>query len=415
MISILTIKKTPIFAIAQMFKNTMLKNTVLPVLALTLTLASSVYAGVGGGVEAKETVDLVEVVMFTAIFLLGIGAVFGMGLAFAAKKFAVKEDPRVDQVSDVLAHAHCGACGYPGCRQYAEAVVFNDDISANLCTPGGKETAAEVARITGKEVAVTEPKVARVLCQGGLSKSVRRFKYEGIEDCRAAILASGGNKACIYGCLGYGTCFRVCPFDAITMSDDALPVIDPIKCTACGKCAQACPTKVIEILPLAKEVLVRCHSKDKGAATRKSCQVGCIACGMCVKVCPYDAVSVESNLARIDVDKCKVCGLCVRKCPTNAILDALPYRPKALVTEKCIGCGSCVKVCPVNAPTGEKKKQHVIDQGKCIGCGICTLKCPVTAITGTINFPEVLQAYEAKQAARAKKAAESKETTASSS
>lgn len=384
---------------------------------LILLSSSLLYAGVGAGVEAKESVDIVEVLKFSAIFLLGVSTLFGIGLAFAAKKFAVKEDPRVDQVSDFLAHANCGVCGFPGCRQYAEAVVLDAEIAPNLCTPGRAPTAEAVARITGKTLVVTEPKIARVLCQGGLSKSVRRFKYEGVEDCRAAILASGGDKSCIYGCLGYGTCATVCPFDAITMSDDFLPIIDPVKCNACGKCAQACPTKVIEILPLSKDVLVRCHSKDKGATTRKNCQVGCIACGICVKVCPYNAPVVENNLSRINLDKCRVCGLCVAKCPTKTIMDYIPHRPKAFVTDKCIGCAICTKVCPVNAVSGEPKKLHVINQEKCIGCGICTSKCPVVAITGTINYPEVAQAATAKKAAREKaakeKATQEKETSAS--
>ncbi len=362
--------------------------------------------GVGGGVEARESVNLVEIVKFTAVFLFGISVVFGLGLAFAAKKFAIEMDPRVDQVSDFLAHAHCGACGYAGCRQYAEAVVLKPEVAPNLCSPGGKATAEAVAKITGKVMEQLEPKIARVFCQGGCSKSVRRFKYEGIKDCRAAIIASGGDKACIYGCLGYGSCSRACPFGAITMSDDSLPIIDPATCTACGICAQTCPTKVIEILPMAKEVLVNCHSKDKGAATKKNCQVGCIACGICVKVCPYDAPKVENFLSRIDLDKCKVCGLCKTKCPTKAIVDYIPKRPKAFVTEKCIGCHTCAKVCPVNASSGELKKKHVINQDKCIGCGICASKCPKVAITGTFNYTEVLQAYEAKKAAREKAKAE---------
>jgi len=369
-------------------------------------------AGVGGGVEARESVDLIQLVKFAAAFLLGISALFGIGLAFAAKKFAVKEDPRVDQVSDVLAHAHCGACGYPGCRQYAEQVVLNPDVPANLCTPGGAAAAEAVARITGKVMEQMEPKIARILCQGGRSKSARRFKYEGVLDCKAAILASGGDKACIYGCLGYGSCSRACPFGAITMSDDSLPVVDPVKCTACGVCAQTCPTKVIEILPMAKEVLVRCHSKDKGPVTKKNCQTGCIACGLCEKVCPYNAAQVENFLSRIDLDKCKVCGLCVRKCPTNAIMDYIPKRPKAAVSDACIGCHACAKVCPVNAASGELKKKHAVNQDKCIGCGICTTKCPVCAITGTFNYPEVLKAYEEKKAAREKAKAE-KEAPAS--
>ncbi len=385
MISISTIKKAPIFTIA-----------------LLLFWTSALYAGVGGGIEARESVDFFEVLKFAVIFLAGISGAFGIGLAFAAKKFAVETDPRVEQVLGVLAQAHCGACGYAGCQQYAEAVVLDPDVSPNLCTPGRAPTAEVVAKITGKAMAAADPKIARIFCQGGMSKSARRFKYEGVEDCRAAILASGGDKACVYGCMGYGTCSRVCPFDAIKMSEDYLPIVDPVKCTACGKCAQACPTKVIEILPLSKDVIVRCHSKDKGAATRKNCQVGCIACGICVKVCPYNAPVIENNFSRINLDKCRVCGLCVAKCPTNAIMDYLPYRPKAVVTESCIGCGICTKVCPVNAASGENKKLHVIDRNKCIGCGICTSRCPVLAITGTINYPEVAQAAEAKKAARAK-------------
>lgn len=369
--------------------------------------------GVGGGVEAKEHVDIVTVLKFSAVFLAGISAIFGLGLAFAAKKFDVKTDPRVEDVLDVLAHAHCGACGYPGCRQYAEAVVMEAEVSANLCSPGGEATTKAVAVITGKEIKMTEPRIARILCQGGISKSKRRFKYEGVEDCMAAVLAAGGDKSCVYGCLGYGTCLRACPFGAITMSDDHLPEVDIVKCTACGKCAQACPENVIEVLPLAKEVLVRCRSKDKGAAAKKNCQTACIGCGMCVKVCPYNAAVMDENLSKIDLDKCKVCGLCVRKCPTNAILDSLPYRPKASITEEeCIGCGICARVCPVNASSGEKKKLHVINQDKCIGCGICTSKCPKVAIVGTINYPEVAQTAEEKKAAREKTRAEAEEQPA---
>ncbi|MCK5511895.1 MAG: Fe-S cluster domain-containing protein [Thermodesulfovibrionia bacterium] len=390
-----------------------MKKIIVCNILILLLWAPALYAGVGGGIEARESVDIIETLEFVAIFLLGVSAVFGIGLAFAAKKFDVKTDPRVEQVLDVVVHAHCGACGYPGCRQYAEAVVMDPDVAPNLCSPGRAPTAEAIARITGKALSAAEPKIARVFCQGGLSKSERRFKYEGIEDCRAAVLASGGDKSCIYGCLGYGTCSRACPFEAITMSEDFLPLIDPVKCTACGKCAQACPKNVIEILPLAKEVIARCHSKDKGPLTRKYCQTGCIACGLCVKVCPFNAPIVESNCSRINLDKCKVCGLCVIKCPTDAIMDYIPKRPKALITEKCIGCGKCMKVCPVNAASGENKKLHVIDQDKCIGCGICTAKCPVVAITGTLNFPEVLQEYEAKKAAREKeKEAREKEAAA---
>ncbi len=394
------------------FNVIMKRTTFIFTFALLLFCSSTLYAGVGAGVDAKETVNLVDALIFTAVFLAGMSAVFGLGLAFAAKKFDVKTDPRVEQVLDVLAHAHCGACGFPGCRQYAEAVVSDAAVPTNLCSPAGPPAAQAIATITGKAAAVTEPRIARVFCQGGVSRSSRRFKYEGIEDCRAAVLASGGDKSCVYGCLGYGTCFRACPFNAITMNDEDLPVIDPVKCTACGKCVQACPKKVIEILPMAKEVLVRCHSKDKGAATKKNCQVGCISCGICVKVCPYNAAAIDNNLSRINIDKCRVCGLCVTKCPTNAIMDYIPNRSKAFITEKCIGCHKCANICPVSASSGERKKRHAVNDVKCIGCGICTANCPVLAIEGTINYPEIKEAFEAKKAAASEAQSQAKEETA---
>lgn len=379
-----------------------LKNTALLVIAILLIVVSNGYAGVGGGVDAKEHVDIIPVLKFTLIFLAGIGTIFGLGLAFAAKRFSVKIDPRVEQVKDVLAHAHCGACGYAGCEQYAEAVVNKPDVPPNLCTPAGSKAAEAIALITGKKAEVREPIYSRIMCQGSWSKSTKRFKYEGVRDCRAAVLAGGGDKTCIYGCIGYGTCMRVCPFGAITMSEDHLPVVDMVKCTGCRKCEAACPKKVIEMLPGSKAVLVACHSRDKGVEVRKNCQIGCIACVKCVKICPFDATSISNNLSRIDVNRCRVCGLCVGACPTSAIVDFIPRRPKAFVTDKCIGCQICMKVCPVNAASGEQKKMHSINQDKCIGCGICTAKCPVQSIDGTFNALEVF----ASAAAKKKKSAE---------
>ncbi len=78
-------------------------------------------AGVGGGIEVKETVNVAVVLRDVAIFLVALAGIFGIGLAMAAQRFAVKVDPRIDEVKGVLAGAHCGACGFPGCEQYAEA------------------------------------------------------------------------------------------------------------------------------------------------------------------------------------------------------------------------------------------------------------------------------------------------------
>jgi Na+-translocating ferredoxin:NAD+ oxidoreductase subunit B len=389
-----------------MFNSLMRKRVFVFILTLTLALLCSavVYAGVGGGVEGKEKVDIIPLIKWTLVFLAGLGTVFGIGIAMVAKRFAVEIDPRVEKVMDVLAHAHCGACGYAGCEQYAEAVVKNNEVSPNLCIPAGAKGAEAVALITGKKAEIKEPQFARIMCQGGTSRSRKRYRYEGVPDCRAAILAGGGDKACRYGCLGYGTCSRVCPFGAITMTEDNLPSVDITKCTGCRKCEAACPTKVIEVLPASKMVLVTCHSKDKGGDTKKHCDVGCIGCGICVKVCPFNAPSVASSLAKIDINKCRICGLCVPKCPTRAITDFIPVRSKAFVLDSCIGCQICTKVCPVDAPSGELKKLHAIDKNKCIGCGICTAKCPTQSIDGTFNAQEVFATAAEKKRKKAEAA-----------
>lgn len=260
--------------------------------------------------------------------------VFGIGLALTARKFFVKTDPKVEKITEALAHAHCGACGFAGCEQYAEAVLKEPGVPPNLCTPGGMQCTSLVAELTGKIAQEREPEYARIMCQGGNEKAMKKFAYHGVKDCRAAALAGGGDKACPYGCLGYGTCVRVCPFGALSMGATGLPVVDIEKCTGCKKCAAACPKKVIEILPASTRVIVACHSKDKGAITRKYCTVGCIGCGKCLKVCPVKAPKVENNLSQIDITKCTGSRLCVENCPTKAIIELIPQKSPSAVERK---------------------------------------------------------------------------------
>jgi len=336
--------------------------------------------GVGGSVESVEFVEI-KTIVYAVALLAVLGVIFGIALAIVASRFVVKVDPKVEQVRETLPGANCGACGFAGCMGYAEAVVGNPDVAPNLCAPGKSPVAEKIAQITGKAAGAVDPKIARVFCQGGRSKSQCKFIYSGVMDCTAAVLAAGGDKSCDFGCLGYATCMRACPFDAIRMSEDSLPLINKEKCTACGKCVAACPKQVIELGLMSKAVVISCHSRDKGVDTKKKCQVGCIGCGMCVRTCPVDAIKLENNLARIDHSRCITCGLCVKKCPTSAIHDYIPVRPKAFIhAEKCVGIDVCAKVCPVSAISGEIKGVHKVDQTKCIGCGMCEARCSKKAI-----------------------------------
>jgi electron transport complex protein RnfB len=360
-----------------------LANILTQILSHALSLFANKLIPLVGVGESAEAVEYVapQTIYTGLIVLAALGIVFGIALAIVAARFVVKSDPKVERVRETLPGANCGACGFAGCMGYAEAVVGNPDVAANMCAPGKATVAEKIAEITGKKAEKVEPKIARVFCQGGTSLSQRKFIYTGVKDCTAAVLAAGGDKSCEYGCLGYATCMRTCPFGAITMNEDNLPIINPEKCTACGKCVAACPKQVIELAQASKAVVISCHSRDKGVDVKKKCQVGCIACGICVRTCPVDAIKIDNNLARIDHNKCIVCGLCVKKCPTSAIRDYIPVRPKANIDPaKCVGIDICEKVCPVNAISGEVRSVHTVDQSKCIGCGMCASRCPKKAI-----------------------------------
>lgn len=298
--------------------------------------------------------NMTNIVIATIVVMAAIGAVFGFVLAYANKKFAVEVNPLIHIVEDVLPKGQCGACGYAGCAAYAEAVVLNPDVPPNLCIPGKKPVANMVADLTGKVAPELEPRYAYVRCSGTLDKAVKNYNYSGIEDCVAASLLQGGPKGCQYGCLGFGTCVKNCPFDALTMGADGLPVVDKKKCTGCGKCETVCPKKVIQMSPINAPVAVNCNSKDKGAVARKVCTVSCLGCGICAKNCEYGAIKVENNLAVVDPHICmEKCSdpTCLAKCPTKAIgaiagviLPEIESRQEiAANASDCSSCGECNK------------------------------------------------------------------------
>ena len=272
-----------------------------------------------------------DLILIAVISLGAIGLVAAVILYAASKKFAVYEDPRIAQVSEVLPQANCGGCGYPGCSGFAAACVKAGSLEGKLCPVGGQPTMEKVAAILGLEAAASEPKVAVVRCNGTCANRPKLTKYDGVRSCVVANSTYGGESGCTFGCLGCGDCVSACTFGAIKMNPETgLPEVDESKCTACGACAKACPRSIIEIRPKGKNnrrVYVQCVNKDKGAVARKACAAACIGCGKCVKVCPFEAITLENNLAYIDPAKCKSCRKCEMECPQNAII-AVNFPPR---------------------------------------------------------------------------------------
>ncbi|MFC1804446.1 RnfABCDGE type electron transport complex subunit B [Candidatus Omnitrophota bacterium] len=246
-----------------------------------------------------------------------LGVLFAVSLSVASRKLAVKTDPRLAKLQDLLPGSNCGACGCAGCIGFAESLI-GDKAVIDACRVCEEDAKHKIAQLLGKSLEKQVKKLAVLHCNGG-SKVKDRFFYRGIEDCTAAHLLLGGQKECIFGCLGFGTCERVCPFGAIKMSDQGLPAVDEIKCKACNKCVEACPKKLFSLVPVTGRVFVACKSQDLGKEVKAVCPVGCIACTLCERACKFDAIHVIDNLAVIDYNKCTSCGECVKVCPTKCI------------------------------------------------------------------------------------------------
>ncbi len=275
-----------------------------------------------------------NLLLLATLSMGGLGVVFSIFLGIADKKLRVEEDPRVEAAFGILPGVNCGACGLPSCHVFAERVV-DGGIPVNGCLAGGEEVAKKLGELLGVETPETQRLLAVVLCKGGDAEAVMEAEYFGERSCEAAQL-TGGGKACIYGCLGYGDCVRACPFDAIDMNENSIPVVFYDACVGCGKCAEACPRNIIEMHPEAHKLFVYCRNRDKGAVARKVCKVACVACTLCVKDCEVEGgIEIKDNLAVVNYDRCVESEAAPKRCPTKCIFNDIErYNTKDSFYEK---------------------------------------------------------------------------------
>lgn len=256
----------------------------------------------------------------SAAILGGVGAFFGTMIALARKKLYVWEDPRIDEVNGMLPGANCGACGFAGCRAFAEGLIGGDTQPA-VCTVASADDRAEIAALLGVDVGTAATRVARLLCAGGCDVAPYRAEYLGLQTCRAAAAVAGGGKACAWGCLGLGDCEVSCTFDAIVMNDVDLPVVIPEKCTACGDCVEACPKDLFTLMPMEQRLLVQCKNLLEGADAEAVCSVACNGCGRCAADAAPGLIEIVDGLAVIDYGRNPdATEHAIDRCPTGAIV-----------------------------------------------------------------------------------------------
>lgn len=146
--------------------------------------------------------------------------------------------------------------------------------------------------------------VARVYCRGCVQVNTEE-----------------NQSVCKSGCIACNACADVCKFQAISVGDRNVAVVDDEKCVGCGLCVKACPQGIIHKNISDHGFIPKCSNEEAGVVARKECDNSCIACGICKKNCPMGAITIEHNHAVIDGELCSDCGFCLVVCPRNVIVD----------------------------------------------------------------------------------------------
>lgn len=130
---------------------------------------------------------------------------------------------------------------------------------------------------TGLPVVTDEKCTACGACVKACPKDLFELRKRNKRDrkiyvsCKNEDKGGAAKKSCSVACIGCSKCFKVCPFEAITMNNN-LAYIDGDKCKLCRKCTLECPTHaIIEIgFPPRKEKVEKAAEAPKGDSENKT-------------------------------------------------------------------------------------------------------------------------------------------------
>jgi electron transport complex protein RnfB len=263
---------------------------------------------------------------------IGILAVIGLAcgliiyLVYIKVPQKVKGLEKTEEITAILPGMNCGACGYPGCFAYAQALSQDPElVTKTPCSQVLQDPASleQLEKALGCKLDATAMcKKALIKCSGN---SEVICNYSGAQTCKAAAQLLRGYKKCPYACLGLGDCVEVCPQDAISIDPEKnVAVVDPEKCIGCGLCVTECPQDLIELVPAGTKIAFLCNYQPlKNIPGRERCDFGCIRCRKCFKACEFEAIewNKDTALPEFNQEKCTLCLKCVEVCPQNTLAD----------------------------------------------------------------------------------------------
>lgn len=278
----------------------------------------------------------------TVLVLVGIGlaAAILIYLVNVVVPHKVKGLEKMEEINEALPGMDCGACGYPGCFAYAQALTKDsNELTSSPCATllQDEENLKKIEEALGVTLdASALSKKALIHCAGD---SEVICDYAGVDTCKGAAQLLSGYKRCPYACSGLRDCIRVCPEDAIFIDEEKdIAVIDQEKCNGCGLCVPECPLGLIELVPTGTKISFLCsYEPMRDIPGREKCAYGCTHCRKCFKACEEEGVLAidwdkERALPIIDQDKCTLCGKCIEVCESDTLGDfTKANKPKVAV------------------------------------------------------------------------------------